>query len=393
MFLSASYPPTSVEIPLSFTAMEQQQSSLDGETSGEETISAVRSRRRISELLCCPVCSCTLRPGELRSHLTIELDRLARLTTSPAKRRAGTPSTSSNGPTEADDVDTSGCTGSDVYERVKKNREKRLRACRGRNEMVTCPVCGRRFPTNGAEAHVDACLRKSSQSNDDDDESIDVEGEENAEEVGFGTSYEWCSQVRVRAAALQLRDGGDPPHGAMRIRRASTDTHLVVDGDEDDLLYGPPQYSPSRIAPQDDSMDFSTENLANTTESLTNGLEVTGESSFNNEINRSSGIHVGESSTSSGRRNHKETQNSCCDIVVQALKSRIRELELRLGEKNQRSETKCLICFGPYTEPVVSVQCWHVHCEVCWLASLSAKKTCPQCNAITTTQHLRRIYI
>lgn len=58
---------------------------------------------------------------------------------------------------------------------MKRNREKRLRACRGRNETVSCPVCGRRLSTSSAEAHVDACLRKSSQSNDDDDESIDVE--------------------------------------------------------------------------------------------------------------------------------------------------------------------------------------------------------------------------
>lgn len=55
-------------------------------------------------------------------------------------------------------------------------------------------------------------------------------------------------------------------------------------------------------------MDVSTENLVNTTESLTNGLEATGESS-SNENNRSSGIREGESSTSSSRRNHKETVN------------------------------------------------------------------------------------
>ncbi|CAG9136137.1 unnamed protein product [Plutella xylostella] len=54
---------------------------------------------------------------------------------------------------------------------------------------------------------------------------------------------------------------------------------------------------------------------------------------------------------------------------------------------------KCLICLGPYTSPAVSIQCWHVYCEICWLESLKAKKICPQCNAITTTQHLRRIYM
>lgn len=117
MFLSASYQPAQVEASLS------QNLTMAGETSGncspEETVSGVRSRRRISELPCCPVCSCTLRPGELHAHLTVELDRLARLTSSPAKRRSGTPSTSVttvNGMGTSDEVDTSGCTGSEVYE-------------------------------------------------------------------------------------------------------------------------------------------------------------------------------------------------------------------------------------------------------------------------------------
>ncbi|KAI8431747.1 LOW QUALITY PROTEIN: hypothetical protein MSG28_016185 [Choristoneura fumiferana] len=75
---------------------------------------------------------------------------------------------------------------------------------------------------------------------------------------------------------------------------------------------------------------------------------------------------------------------------IQALKERIRDLEKK---QNSASEAKCLICLGCYTSPTVSIQCWHVYCEVCWLESLRAKKICPQCNAITTAQHLRRIYM
>ncbi|KPJ05836.1 E3 ubiquitin-protein ligase Rnf220 [Papilio xuthus] len=140
---------------------------------------------------------------------------------------------------------------------------------------------------------------------------------------GFGAEYQWCGEWRVRAAALQAAEG----RVATAVRRVSNDQALVVDGDEDTELYGPPQYSPSRIAP---------------------------------------------------------------DTRIQALKAKIKELESR---QNTASEAKCLICLGPHISPAVSIQCWHVHCEVCWLQSLKAKKICPQCNAITSTQHLRRIYM
>ncbi|KPJ19719.1 hypothetical protein RR48_04691 [Papilio machaon] len=62
---------------------------------------------------------------------------------------------------------------------------------------------------------------------------------------GFGAEYQWCGEWRVRAAALQAAEG----RVATAVRRVSNDQALVVDGDEDTELYGPPQYSPSRIAP------------------------------------------------------------------------------------------------------------------------------------------------
>nr|CAD7585554.1 unnamed protein product [Timema genevievae] len=46
-----------------------------------------------------------------------------------------------------------------------------------------------------------------------------------------------------------------------------------------------------------------------------------------------------------------------------------------------------------YKKPVISVCCWHVHCEECWLHTLGAKKLCPQCNMITSPSDLRRIYM
>ncbi|XP_068197405.1 E3 ubiquitin-protein ligase RNF220a isoform X2 [Antennarius striatus] len=46
-----------------------------------------------------------------------------------------------------------------------------------------------------------------------------------------------------------------------------------------------------------------------------------------------------------------------------------------------------------YSMPLTSIQCWHVHCEECWLRTLGNKKLCPQCNTITSPGDLRRVYL
>lgn len=78
------------------------------------------------------------------------------------------------------------------------------------------------------------------------------------------------------------------------------------------------------------------------------------------------------------------------DPVLEVLKKRIAELESR---EQDNEVYKCLICMERYRTPVISVCCWHVHCEQCWLQTLGAKKLCPQCNMITSPTDLRRIYM
>uniref|UniRef100_A0A8C6U617 E3 ubiquitin-protein ligase RNF220 n=1 Tax=Neogobius melanostomus TaxID=47308 RepID=A0A8C6U617_9GOBI len=73
-----------------------------------------------------------------------------------------------------------------------------------------------------------------------------------------------------------------------------------------------------------------------------------------------------------------------------ALKARIRELEKQLSKGDR---FKCLICMDTYATPLTSIQCWHVHCEECWLRTLGAKKLCPQCNTITSPGDLRRVFL
>ncbi|XP_047040114.1 E3 ubiquitin-protein ligase RNF220 isoform X2 [Helicoverpa zea] len=300
-------------------------------------LNCVRNRKKVTELPSCPVCSCTIRQGELDSHLALEVERLQKLSSCGSKRKlsvnssanlavAGS-STSVEVPEEEVEVDVSGCLGSDVYQRVHSNRLRRLRARRRSSptpQSGECPVCNARLPVCRLQRHALRCLKRTGAALDEDvpdtsseDESIDVE---------------------------------------------------VVDGDEDTELYGPPQYSPSRIAPDADLTPVTTETEEEPIDTQ-------------NEV---------ENKTPEPASKCNGLVEASAETRIQALKARIKDLERKA---NGAGEMKCLICLEQYTSPTVSIQCWHVYCEVCWLQSLRAKKICPQCNAITTAQHLRRIYM
>ncbi|RVE46424.1 hypothetical protein evm_008958 [Chilo suppressalis] len=358
-------------------------SSFSGVYDESVILNCVRSRKKVSELPNCPVCSCTIRQGELDSHLALEVERLNKLS-SGSKRKLSVnsspnlalPGSSSAGFEDTDDqeIDVSGCPGGDVYQRVHANRLRRLRQRRRSTPpppQGECPVCNTTIPTSRLQRHALRCLKRTGAVMDEDvpdtsseEGSIDVENDEPS--GGFGAEYQWCGEWRVRATALQ----GDQARVATCVRRASHDQALVVDGDEDTELYGPPQYSPSRIAPDafipehDTSEEIDAEALSDSSQEL--NVSTEGKSKPNGLVEASA-----------------ETR-------IQALKVKIKELERR---QNSASEAKCLICLSPHSSPTVSIQCWHVYCEVCWLQSLKAKKICPQCNAITSAQHLRRIYM
>ncbi|XP_004922178.3 E3 ubiquitin-protein ligase Rnf220 isoform X2 [Bombyx mori] len=345
-------------------------------------LNSVRSRKKVSELPNCPVCSCTVRQGELEHHLDLELARLNKLTGSASKRKlsvnsvsnnvnAAVPGSSTN--VELDEgIDVTGCPGSDVYQRVHANRLRRLRARRRSTpppQNGECPVCNTTLPTSKLQRHALRCLKRTGAEMDEDipdtsseEGSIDVENDEPSAS-GFGAEYQWCGEWRVRATALQDADS----RAATCVRRASNDQALVVDGDEDTELYGPPQYSPSRIAPDDEHQ---------TNEDQTD-MQTTNETETEDRIEEPTPKCNGLVEASAETR-------------IQALKAKIKDMEKK---QNGAAESKCLICLGSYVSPAVSIQCWHVYCEVCWLESLKAKKICPQCNAITTAQHLRRIYM
>lgn len=312
-----------------------------------------RSKRKQSDPSFCPVCSVTLRPMEVETHLTTEIDRLHKLSCTKHKQNG------KNTGASASNVNGSSENGVDkcweTFQKVKANRHSRQKskARKRRAEEVICPICNKET-TDDINVHVEMCLRRTENSGGESDENIDVEGFE---------EYEWAGQSRVRATSLL--QGGVSTLGTS-VSMAEEDEDLVVDGD-DTQMYGSPQYSERDvILPGDDDKEQSALRRA--------VLESFGEKPEANVVPEKT----------------PDEEQAKEDPVLEVLKKRIAELESR--EQN-KEVYKCLICMERYRTPVTSVCCWHVHCEQCWLQTLGAKKLCPQCNMITSPADLRRIYM
>nr|XP_015204737.1 PREDICTED: E3 ubiquitin-protein ligase RNF220-like isoform X2 [Lepisosteus oculatus] len=103
-----------------------------------------------------------------------------------------------------------------------------------------------------------------------------------------------------------------------------------------------------------------------------------------------SSFPVREKEAESNSRSEADTAISCTGESAEPLRARITALTARL---QQRETYRCHVCLDSYSVPVASIQCWHIHCEDCWLRSLGSKKLCPQCNTITSPSDLRRVYL
>lgn len=299
-----------------------------------------RSKRKLSEPICCPVCSVTLRVSEVQSHLTLEVDKLDKVTmtrTKPNGRNA--PSSSNDNPDKF----------WDTFQKTRLNRQNRHRSKtkkRKGDEMI-CPICNK-DTADVLALHVEKCIRKS-EGHSESDESIDVEAFE---------EYEWAGQNRVRATSmLPVMNLGTS------MSMTEEDEDLDVDGD-DAQTFGASQYSERDVIL-----------LADDSENMALRKAVVG----------------GENPKRMKVEENEAEAKPKGDPLIEVLKNKIRELENR--EKYQAEVYKCLICMERYRTPVISVCCWHVHCEQCWLLTLGAKKLCPQCNMITSPGDLRKIYM
>ncbi|XP_046707693.1 E3 ubiquitin-protein ligase RNF220a isoform X4 [Silurus meridionalis] len=374
----------------------------------------------------CPICQVLLRPGELQEHMEQEMERLTHLhisknplqkdlSTAPGtpkslllsvhiKREGESPVIS---PLSSDDPHHS-----DRYQtflRVRANRQTRLNARIGKlkrrkpEDGQVCPLCS--APLEGTveemNRHVEECLLKREGGMEDDQAEAEGENGTRFEE------YEWCGQKRIRATSL-LEGGFRGTGFAMCSTKESHDSDADLDVDGDDTL----EYGKAHRYTEADIIPCSGEDQGETKERealrgavLNGGMpsnRITPEfskwasdempSTSNGE---SSKQEASSASTSTVPRTCKNSEiekitEDSTGTTLDALKARIRELEKQILRGDRY---KCLICMDSYTAPLTSIQCWHVHCEECWLRTLGNKKLCPQCNTITSPGDLRRVYL
>ncbi|XP_053484008.1 E3 ubiquitin-protein ligase RNF220a isoform X3 [Ictalurus furcatus] len=375
----------------------------------------------------CPICQVLLRPGELQEHMEQEMERLTHLhisknpspkdlSTAPGtpkslllsvhiKREGESPVIS---PLSSDDPHHS-----DRYQtflRVRANRQTRLNVgdlCWRRRYGKDVPRDVPLAPYCLHDARIGKLKRRKPEDGQReggmDDDQADMDGEN-------GTrfeEYEWCGQKRIRATSL-LEGGFRGTGFAMCSTKESHDSDADLDVDGDDTL----EYGKAHRYTEADIIPCSGEDQGETKERealrgavLNGGMpsnRITPEfskwasdempSTSNGE---SSKLDASSASTSSMPRTCKNSEiekitEDSTGTTLDALKARIRELEKQILRGDRY---KCLICMDSYTAPLTSIQCWHVHCEECWLRTLGNKKLCPQCNTITSPGDLRRVYL
>ncbi|XP_056133679.1 E3 ubiquitin-protein ligase Rnf220 [Lampris incognitus] len=376
----------------------------DGETSSSPEERKERSKLKglyDSQAPVCPVCQCVLRPGELQDHMEQELAKLAQLHISATpvqrdhligtpkslslslhiKREGGSPSSP---PHPAEDVQ------SDRYQtflRVRANRHTRLNV----DDLCWCRCYVKSAPLrpHSAGAHLD-CLQAARIGKLK--RRKPGEGQEGS--VDLVSLDEWNERRRIQMTSLL---GGFK--GAVLVSTTSkegrdSDADLDVDGD-DTLEYGRAQYTETDVIPC--SAESSRQTAVNSS-TLPDSRVDLNHSKWPNEGSPSTSSADGSKADSRIAGVPQTCKNTEIEMVsedsslttLDVLKVRIRDLEKQLSKGDR---FKCLICMDTYTTPLTSIQCWHVHCEECWLRTLGAKKLCPQCNTITSPGDLRRVYL
>uniref|UniRef100_A0A3P8ZZC4 E3 ubiquitin-protein ligase RNF220 n=1 Tax=Esox lucius TaxID=8010 RepID=A0A3P8ZZC4_ESOLU len=368
----------------------------DRETSSSPEDRIERCKKKVSlydsQAPICPICQVLLRPGELQDHMEQEMERLTHMNLSKNSSHGhkdgsmapGTPKSmllSVHIKREGESPVVSPLSSEDAHHsdryqtflRVRANRQTRL------NGIVDCGFVSQR---EGVFA---------------EDDSADMDGEN-------GTrfeEYEWCGQKRVRATTL-LEGGFRGTGFAMCSTKENHDSDADLDVDGDDTLeYGKAQYTEADIIPcSGEDQGEAKEREALRGAVLNGGMpsnRITPEFSkwASDEMPSTSNGETSklqppqDPNTSCSSSNAPITEDSTA-TTLEALKARIRELEKQILRGDRY---KCLICMDSYTMPLTSIQCWHVHCEECWLRTLGNKKLCPQCNTITSPGDLRRVYL
>ncbi|KAG0015147.1 hypothetical protein BGZ80_010022 [Entomortierella chlamydospora] len=225
--------------------------------------------------------------------------------------------------------------------------------------------------------------------------------------------YTWAGQTRVRATALF--EGGMGSLGSVsRSGQEDIDDDLNVEDDEEDE-YGGAQFTERDVVMNDldndgdELREIVLESSAAVQRAVSppvppeqrdridRDVDIEDESvdpgGVDDEVDEDEEIDL-EGVDGEDEESRMDTMLSSAfasgdtRLVIEALRSKIKHLE-----SVNKNVPSCLICLEPYTIPLTSIVCWHVHCENCWMKTLGSKKLCPQCQKITLPKDLRRIYL
>uniref|UniRef100_A0A8C6X493 E3 ubiquitin-protein ligase RNF220 n=1 Tax=Naja naja TaxID=35670 RepID=A0A8C6X493_NAJNA len=355
----------------------------------------------------CPICQVLLRPGELQEHMEQELEKLTQLNISKNAllkdvMAPGTPKSillSASIKREGDSPTASPHSSDDIHHSDRYQVRMIPGGVRVNLTNVTC--CTFLLSLLSLNSSIGKMKRRKQDEGQREgscmmeDDPVDIENENG----NRFEEYEWCGQKRIRATTLL--EGGFRGSGFVMCsgkENPDSDADLDVDGD-DTLEYGKPQYTEADIIPCTGEEPGEAKEREALRGAVLNG--GTPSTRITPEFSKWASDEM--PSTSNGEGSKQEPAQKTCknsDIekitedsavtTFEALKARVRELERQLSRGDRY---KCLICMDSYTMPLTSIQCWHVHCEECWLRTLGAKKLCPQCNTITSPGDLRRIYL
>lgn len=260
----------------------------------------------------------------------------------------------------------------------------------------SCFMCGMKLEANDAfiNEHISQCLENSNTTftSAASQEASNINQDTLKSSSDDWTEYEIAGQRRIRATALMKQESGDEAFSAAGFITNDTssvpkkplededDVDIDIEIEEDEEKFGTAQYS------ETDLKKFSTVDIE---EDSTDSIE---NSEFINSIPNGSIFESNDTSSNSFDDNKIHSGGNVSSLIIDSLRSKIKELESRNTSKGSNSG-QCLICLSNYTEPLVSVVCWHVHCKECWMQSLATKRVCPQCQCITAPHDLRRVYI
>ncbi|NXA23005.1 RN220 ligase, partial [Ibidorhyncha struthersii] len=351
----------------------------DRETSSSPEDRSDRCKKKAtlfdSQAPICPICQVLLRPGELQEHMEQELEKLTQLNISKSSilkdaMAAGTPKSillSASIKREGDSPTASPHSSDDIHHSDRYQVSRRmpsLVSAFGRKPARPTRIGKMKRRKQDEGQREGSCMTE--------DDSVDIENENG----NRFEEYEWCGQKRIRATTLL--EGGFRGSGFIMCsgkENPDSDADLDVDGD-DTLEYGKPQYTEADVIPCTGEEPGEAKEREALRGAVLNG--GTPSTRITPEFSKWASDEM--PSTSNGESSKQETMQKTCknsDIekitedsavtTFEALKARVRELERQLSRGDRY---KCLICMDSYTMPLTSIQCWHVHCEECWLRTL-----------------------